>query len=94
MPSIAPVVAPIGLSGSAHEVYHSFRRLHHLAREAAWGEWLAPTVTVLPEALPAGPADPVTLRWAVRTDGEGRSMLFVNNSARGLSMEVCGLERS
>ncbi|MHC5902488.1 beta-galactosidase [Streptomyces sp. S6] len=68
--------APLGEYGQYRDSYDELRLQHLLLAE--FGERIAPMESVFPAAGPAGQHDRETLRWAVRTDGDG-GFLFVNN---------------
>ena len=75
--------APLGSFGQVRPHYHSLRRLHLMVRD--FGGILAPMPAVLPDVLPSGKMDVGTLRWSVRSGGEG-GFIFVNNHQRGASL--------
>lgn len=75
--------APLGSYGQVRPHYHSLRRIHLLARD--FGEILAPMPAFLPDVQPVGKSDVKTLRWSVRSNGDG-GFLFVNNHQRGASL--------
>ena len=59
--------APIGAAGVLAPSHAELRRQH--AFLAAFGERLADMPSTLPDVLPTGVDDGVTLRWAIRSDG-------------------------
>ena len=69
--------AALGEFGQIRESYSRLKAIHFFTR--SFGERIAPMETVLPEgASRIDPNDLKTLRFAVRTDGEG-GFLFLNN---------------
>jgi beta-galactosidase len=76
--------APLGACGQVRESYHALRRLHTFIHD--YGEQLAAMPATLPEKKPGGKSDLTTLRWSVRSNGEG-GFLFVNNHQRGVTLE-------
>jgi len=75
--------APVGQFGQLRPQYHLLRRLHLFLHD--FGAALARMPAALPDQLPGGRDDTVTLRWAVRSDGVG-GFVFVNNYQRSLTM--------
>jgi hypothetical protein len=75
--------APLGEFGQVRPHYHLLRRLHLFLQD--WGEQLTQMRAVLPEARPTGRHDAATLRWSIRTNGDG-GFVFVNNYQRLLPM--------
>ena len=75
--------APLGSFGQTRGHYHRLRRMHLLFRD--FGRQIAPMDSFLPAKKPGGGEDLATLRWAVRSDGEG-GFLFVNNHQRGATL--------
>ncbi len=75
--------APLGSYGQVRPHYHSLRRIHLMARD--FGGILATMPAFLPDVLPAGKSDVDTLRWSVRSNGDG-GFLFVNNHQRGANL--------
>jgi len=71
--------APLGEYGQIRPQYHLLRRLHLFL--ADFGPALAAMVPVLPDLRPTGRDDVTTLRWSVRSDGQG-GLVFVNNYQR------------
>ena len=69
--------AALGEFGQIRESYSRLKAIHFFTR--FFGDRIAPMETVLPEgASHISPEDLSTLRFAVRTDGEG-GFLFINN---------------
>jgi hypothetical protein len=75
--------APLGAFGQTRPHYHLLRRMHLWIKD--YGSRLAAMPSFLPELQPGGSSDVSTLRWAVRSDGEG-GFLFVNNHQRGATL--------
>jgi len=67
--------SPLGATGAAGESLPAMRE--HNAFLAAFGSRLAPLPSALPDAMPTGPRDAATLRWALRGDAD-EGFLFVN----------------
>ncbi|MFS0704292.1 beta-galactosidase [Cellulomonas sp. 179-A 9B4 NHS] len=61
--------APVGAAGVLAPSHAALRVQH--AFLAAFGDRLATLPSTLPDALPTGPDDAATLRWAVRADDDG-----------------------
>ena len=77
--------APLGSYGQVRPHYHSLRRIHLMVRD--FGGILAPVPAFLPDVQPAGKGDVSTLRWSVRSGGDG-GFLFVNNHQRGADLSA------
>ena len=75
--------APLGSFGQVRPHYHSLRRIHLMVRD--FGNILAPMPAFLPTLQPSGKSDMTTLRWSVRSSGDG-GFLFVNNHQRGANL--------
>ncbi|MEY3894626.1 MAG: hypothetical protein RLZZ214_145, partial [Verrucomicrobiota bacterium] len=75
--------APLGAYGQVRPHYHSLRRIHLMARD--FGEILAPMPAFLPDVQPSGKDDVSTLRWSVRSAGDG-GFVFVNNHQRAANL--------
>ena len=75
--------APLGSYGQVRPHYHSLRRLHLMVRD--FGGLLAPMPAVMPDVQPVGKADVSTLRWSVRSGGDG-GFIFVNNHQRAANL--------
>jgi beta-galactosidase len=71
--------APLGEFGQVRPHYHLLRRLHLFLHD--FGSKLAPMPAFLPTSRPADRSDAETVRWAVRSDGDG-GFVFVNNYQR------------
>jgi hypothetical protein len=74
--------APLGEFGQVRESYHLLRRFHLFLHD--YQDALTPMTTTFAAARPSR-GDAATLRYAVRSDGDG-GFLFVNNYQRGLPM--------
>lgn len=77
--------APLGEFGQVRPHFHSLRLPHLFLRE--FGEQFAGMTPRFPDKQPTGKNDTQTLRWAVRSDGEGGA-LFVNNYMRAREMQA------
>lgn len=71
--------AAVGEYGELHPSYRYLKLLHLFLRD--FGEDMAPMPASLPDALPDGPGDMDTLRYAVRTKG-GKGFVFISNYQR------------
>lgn len=71
--------APLGEFGQSNPQYYWLRRLHLFLHD--FGGSLAQMPTTLPDLRATNKTDLATLRWAVRSDGEG-GCVFVNNYQR------------
>lgn len=75
--------APLGQYGELRPSDRALKLLHLFL--ADFGDRLAPMVAVRPDHSPSGPADMVTPRVALRSDGE-HAFLFLNNYVRDYPM--------
>jgi beta-galactosidase len=75
--------APLGSFGQVRPHYHALRRIHLMTRD--FGGLLAPMPSFLPDVQPSGKKDLNTLRWSVRSSGDG-GFIFVNNHQRSASL--------
>jgi hypothetical protein len=71
--------APIGEYGQLNPQYFWLRRLHLFLHD--FGSALAQMPAAMPELQPTNKTDLITLRWAVRSDGNS-GFVFVNNYQR------------
>jgi hypothetical protein len=71
--------APLGAAGQLRPHYHRLRRLHLFIRD--FGARLAGLPAHFPAERPTSRDDTSTLRWAVRSDGDG-GFVFINNYER------------
>ncbi len=76
--------APVGEWGQVRASYNGLKVLHAFLND--YGGHLATTVPTFPEGVLPVPEDSVSLRFSVRSDGEG-GYLFINNYQRLLKME-------
>lgn len=75
--------APLGQFGQVNPHFHLLRRLHMFCRD--FGEQLAAMPPYFAEQSPRDKSDVDTLRFAVRSDGNG-GFVFINNYQRGSHM--------
>ena len=75
--------APLGAFGQERESFRKLKVFQYFLND--FGTDLAPMSGHSPAALPAGPADFIPIRAAIRSTGD-RGFLFVNNYVRGATM--------
>lgn len=76
--------APLGAAGTVRRHYHGLRMMHLFMRD--YEGWIAHLQTFLPKVRPRGTADTETLRWSVRSNGDG-GLMFFNNYERLQQMQ-------
>jgi beta-galactosidase len=75
--------APLGEFGQERQVFRKLKVFQYFLDD--FGADLAPMTAHAPDALPSGPSDMTTPRFAVRTAGDS-GFVFMNNYVRGTAM--------